>query len=49
MVQLSAKLAELQNLYCFSMQPTSGSDVIYSLIGKNASGWGGLVGIGIAT
>jgi len=44
---LSAKLADLQDLHCFSLQPASGSDVIFSLVGKNASGWGGLVGIGI--
>ncbi|KAJ7124906.1 hypothetical protein C8R44DRAFT_781758 [Mycena epipterygia] len=45
---LSAKLAELQELHCFSMRPTSGSEVFFSLLGKNASGgWGGLVGIGI--
>ncbi|KAJ7188469.1 hypothetical protein C8R46DRAFT_21293 [Mycena filopes] len=44
---LSAKLAELQDLHCFSLQPASGSEVIYSLVGRNASGWGGLVGIGI--
>ncbi|KAJ6593705.1 hypothetical protein B0H19DRAFT_1091726 [Mycena capillaripes] len=44
---LSAKLAELQDVHCFSLQPTLGSDVIYSLVGKNASGWAGLVGIGI--
>ncbi|KAJ6558574.1 hypothetical protein DFH09DRAFT_986634 [Mycena vulgaris] len=43
---LSAKLAELRDLHCFLVHPTSGSDVIYSLIGENASGWGGLVGIG---
>ncbi|KAJ7928628.1 hypothetical protein B0H13DRAFT_1597416, partial [Mycena leptocephala] len=41
----SAKLAELQDVYCFSMHPSSGSDVIFSLVGKNANGWGGLVGI----
>ncbi|KAJ7039252.1 hypothetical protein C8F04DRAFT_1034023 [Mycena alexandri] len=44
---LSAKLADLQDLHCFSLEPASGSDVIFSLVGKNASGWGGLVGIGI--
>ncbi|KAJ7350252.1 hypothetical protein DFH08DRAFT_860840 [Mycena albidolilacea] len=42
---LSAKLAELQDLHCFSLQ-TSSSDVIYSLVGKNSNGWAGLVGIG---
>ncbi|KAK7057391.1 hypothetical protein R3P38DRAFT_3168917 [Favolaschia claudopus] len=45
---LSAKLAELQDLHCFSVQPDNGgSQVIYSLIGKKANGWAGLVGIGI--
>ncbi|KAJ7497131.1 hypothetical protein FB451DRAFT_1210248 [Mycena latifolia] len=46
MLDFSAQLAHLQDLHCFFMHPASGSDVIYSLIGKNASGWGGLVGIG---
>jgi len=44
---LTAQLAELQDLHCFSTHPTSGSDVIYALVGKNVNGWGGLVGIGI--
>ncbi|KAJ6607766.1 hypothetical protein B0H10DRAFT_2070350, partial [Mycena sp. CBHHK59/15] len=43
----AAKLAELKDLHCFSLRPASGSDVIYSLVGKNSSGWGGLLGIGI--
>ncbi|KAF7362050.1 hypothetical protein MVEN_00550400 [Mycena venus] len=42
---LSAKLAELQDLYCFSLQSDS-SDVIYSLVGRSKNGWEGLVGIG---
>ncbi|KAJ7078911.1 hypothetical protein B0H15DRAFT_859706 [Mycena belliarum] len=46
MADLSAQLANLKDLHCFLMHPTSGSDVIYSLIGKHANGWGGLVGIG---
>lgn len=45
---LSAKLAELQELYCFHTQVNSDSEVLYSLLGKHTSGgWGGLVGIGI--
>ncbi|KAF7315337.1 hypothetical protein MIND_00048300 [Mycena indigotica] len=41
------KLSELKELHCFST-PSSGSDVIFSLIGKAANGgWGGLVGIGV--
>ncbi|KAJ7675091.1 hypothetical protein B0H17DRAFT_1207952 [Mycena rosella] len=45
----SAELAKLQDVHCFFMHPASGSDVIYSLVGKfkNASGWGGLLNIGI--
>jgi len=44
---LATQLAELQDLHCFSSHPTSGSDVIYALVGKNVNGWGGLLGIGI--
>ncbi|KAF7375995.1 hypothetical protein MSAN_00014100 [Mycena sanguinolenta] len=42
---LSAKLAELQDLYCFLLK-TSGSDVVFSLIGKKADNWTGLVSVG---
>ncbi|KAJ7647493.1 hypothetical protein FB45DRAFT_687757, partial [Roridomyces roridus] len=44
---LASELGKLQDLYCFYARPTSGSEVIFSLLGKNAGGWGGLVGTGV--
>ncbi|KAJ7251766.1 hypothetical protein B0H12DRAFT_985891, partial [Mycena haematopus] len=43
---LSAKLAQLQDLNCFSLQSPGSSDVIFSLVGKKADNWMGLVSVG---
>ncbi|KAJ7147169.1 hypothetical protein C8R43DRAFT_1129942 [Mycena crocata] len=41
-------VTSLSDMHCFSFQPPSSSDVVYSLVGRHAThGWGGLVGVGV--